>query len=207
MTVEKEKKAYKVIGTRPVRHDGTDKVTGRALYGADIRLPGMLYGAVLRSPHAHARIRSIDVSQAAAIPGVRGIVTSADLPDLESKITQLGEGVINLRGTVIPILDLRLRFELPKRPATGNSRLLIVKMAGQIMGVEVDDVTEVVTVPVKDIKPPPAVTSCGIDEYLIGVCLVRESLIMLLNLDKLLTRRETDELGTFDARSTERVPQ
>jgi xanthine dehydrogenase molybdenum-binding subunit len=97
MTVEKDKKAYKVIGTRPVRHDGTDKVTGRALYGADIRLPGTLYGAVLRSPHAHARIRSIDVSQAAAVPGVRGIVTAADLPDLESKITQLGEGIINQR--------------------------------------------------------------------------------------------------------------
>ena len=54
------KSDYEVIGTRPLRHDGTDKVTGRALYGADIRLPGMLYGAVLRSPHAHARILSID---------------------------------------------------------------------------------------------------------------------------------------------------
>ena len=60
-----------VIGTRPMRQDGTDKVTGRALYGADIRLPGMLYGAVLRSPHAHARILSIDTRQAEALPGVR----------------------------------------------------------------------------------------------------------------------------------------
>ncbi len=50
--------AYKVIGTRPIRPDGVDKVTGRAIYGADVRLPGMLYGKVLRSPHAHARIRS-----------------------------------------------------------------------------------------------------------------------------------------------------
>jgi xanthine dehydrogenase molybdenum-binding subunit len=88
---------YDVIGTRPVRHDGTDKVTGRALYGADIRLPGMLYGAVLRSPHAHARILSIDTSQAEALPGVRGIATAADLPDLESKVTELGEGTVNLR--------------------------------------------------------------------------------------------------------------
>lgn len=113
------------------------------------------------------------------------------------KAPQFIEGVINLRGTVIPILDLRLRFELPKRPATGNSRLLIVKMAGQIMGVEVDDVTEVVTIPVKDIKPPPAVTSCGIDEYLIGVCLVKDSLLMLLNLDKLLAPHEVTELGAI----------
>lgn len=95
--VEKQERRYKVIGTRPIRHDGTDKVTGRALYGADIRLPGMLYGAVLRSPHAHARILRIDTSEAAKLPGVRAIVTANDLPDLESKITDLGEGVINLK--------------------------------------------------------------------------------------------------------------
>ncbi|RPJ36638.1 MAG: xanthine dehydrogenase family protein molybdopterin-binding subunit, partial [Chloroflexi bacterium] len=97
MTTGNEKRVYQVIGTRPIRQDGTDKVTGRALYGADIRLPGMLYGAVLRSPHAHARIRSIDTGLAEKFPGVRAVVTAADLPDLESKITELGEGVINLR--------------------------------------------------------------------------------------------------------------
>jgi CO/xanthine dehydrogenase Mo-binding subunit len=90
-------KGYQVIGTRPIRHDGTDKVTGRALYGADIRLPGMLYGAVLRSPHAHARIVSIDTRAAEQAPGVRAVITSADMPDLEDKVADLGEGVINLR--------------------------------------------------------------------------------------------------------------
>ena len=49
---------YKVVGTRPIRHDGADKVTGLARYSADLNLPGMLYGKVLRSPHAHARIKS-----------------------------------------------------------------------------------------------------------------------------------------------------
>ena len=92
-----ERKQYQVIGTRPIRHDGTDKVTGRAQYGADVRLPGLLYGAVLRSPHGHARIRSIDTSQAERHPDVRAVVTAADLPDLESKIADLGEGTINLR--------------------------------------------------------------------------------------------------------------
>jgi CO/xanthine dehydrogenase Mo-binding subunit len=72
---------YKVIGTRPIRHDGVDKVTGRAVYGADMNLPGMLYAKVLRSPHAHARIKSIDISRAEAHPEVRAIVTTADLPD------------------------------------------------------------------------------------------------------------------------------
>ena len=71
--------SYKVVGTRPVRHDGADKVTGAARFGADIALPGMLYGAVLRSPHSHARILSIDTSRAEAHPAVRAVMTSADL--------------------------------------------------------------------------------------------------------------------------------
>ena len=102
-SVEKEaltnpdERDYQVIGTRPLRPDGTDKVTGRAQYGADIRLPGMLYGAVLRSPHAHARILSIDTRQAEALPGVKAVVTGADFPAVGDKITELGEGTINLR--------------------------------------------------------------------------------------------------------------
>ena len=75
------KPEYKVIGTRPIRHDGVDKVIGRAQYGADIRLPGMLHGKVLRSPHPHARIISIDTSKAEAHPDVRAVATSVDLPD------------------------------------------------------------------------------------------------------------------------------
>jgi CO/xanthine dehydrogenase Mo-binding subunit len=90
-------KTYQVIGTRPIRPDGVDKVTGRAQYGADVRLTGMLYGAMLRSPHAHARILSIDTSQAEALPGVRAVVTGADLPALEDKISAQGESSVNLR--------------------------------------------------------------------------------------------------------------
>jgi xanthine dehydrogenase molybdenum-binding subunit len=97
LSVDEKKDVYDVIGKNPLRHDATDKVTGRAQYGADIRLPGMLYGAMLRSPHAHARILSIDTSKAEAYPGVRAVVTAKDLPDVESKIAELGEGTINLR--------------------------------------------------------------------------------------------------------------
>ncbi|HET9906793.1 MAG TPA: xanthine dehydrogenase family protein molybdopterin-binding subunit, partial [Anaerolineales bacterium] len=95
--VDENKTTYQVIGKNPTRHDGTDKVTGRALYGADIRLPGMYYGAMLRSPHAHARILSIDTSEAESYPGVKAVVTAKDLPDVENKIADLGEGTINLR--------------------------------------------------------------------------------------------------------------
>jgi len=74
-------KKLKVIGTSPVRPDGVPKVTGLAQYGADFSLPGMLWGKILRSPHAHARIRSIDTSKALALPGVKAVITSADLPE------------------------------------------------------------------------------------------------------------------------------
>jgi len=97
LSVDQKKGEYGVIGKNPHRHDGTEKVTGRAQYGADIRLPGMLYGVVLRSPHAHARIVSIDTTKAETYPGVRAVVTAKDLPDVESKIAELGEGTINLR--------------------------------------------------------------------------------------------------------------
>ena len=71
---------YSVVGTRPIRHDGTDKVTGRAKYGADFEVSGMLYAKVLRSPHAHARIKSIDSTKALALSGVRAVITAEDMP-------------------------------------------------------------------------------------------------------------------------------
>ncbi len=74
----KTKTDFKVVGTRVARPDGVEKVTGRALYGADFSVPGMLTGRVLRSPHAHARIKSIDTSAAEALPGVKAVVTAAD---------------------------------------------------------------------------------------------------------------------------------
>ena len=75
---------FDVVGTRPIRHDGADKVTGRARYGADYKASDLLYGKVLRSPYAHARIKSIDSSRAEALEGVRAIVTSADFPQAGS---------------------------------------------------------------------------------------------------------------------------
>ncbi len=95
---------FKVIGTRPIRHDGVDKVTGRARYGADISLPGMLHAKVLRSPHAHARIKSIDAAAALALPGVKAVITGQDLPELASGIYQMGEIPINPRYLSMNIL-------------------------------------------------------------------------------------------------------
>lgn len=83
---------YNSVGKRPIRHDGYDKVTGKALYGADISLPGLLYGHVLRSPHAHAKILSIDTTKAEAHPEVRGVITSEDLPVQAVENVVLGVG-------------------------------------------------------------------------------------------------------------------
>ncbi|HVJ68225.1 MAG TPA: xanthine dehydrogenase family protein molybdopterin-binding subunit, partial [Caulifigura sp.] len=93
----KAKSKYKVIGTRPIRHDGADKVTGRAKYGADTRLTGQLAGYILRSPHAHARIKRLDVSAAVASPGVHAVLVGSDLPDQGDRIAELGEGAVNMR--------------------------------------------------------------------------------------------------------------
>ena len=89
---------FKVIGTTPLRPDGLDKVTGRALFADDFHLPGMLHGKILRSPHAHARIKSIDTRAAQALPGVRAVVTGADFPPvIHEMISQGMAGMINVR--------------------------------------------------------------------------------------------------------------
>lgn len=88
---------YNVIGSRPIRHDGWDKVTGRAIYGADVRIPDLLYGKVKRSPYAHARILSIDTSKAMKLPGVRAVATADDLVETVSKLANIGETVVDIR--------------------------------------------------------------------------------------------------------------
>src|SRR5207302_5124365 len=77
-----DKDMLKVVGTRPIRPDGVDKVTGRANFGADMKMPGMLWGKIKRSPHAHARIISVNTEKAMALPGVKAVTTRADFPDI-----------------------------------------------------------------------------------------------------------------------------
>src|SRR5262245_19511442 len=92
--------AFDWVGTRPLRPDGVDKVTGRAKFGADLTMQGQLVGKVLRSPHPHARIRGIDVGAAAALPGVKAVVTRDDFKDQPSQLVPAGEQMINYRDVV-----------------------------------------------------------------------------------------------------------
>lgn len=85
------KREFKVVGTRPPRPDGVDKVTGRAQYGADVSAPGMLVARILRSPHAHAEILSIDTSAAEALAGVKAVVTARDFGPVGDTIIDIGE--------------------------------------------------------------------------------------------------------------------
>jgi CO/xanthine dehydrogenase Mo-binding subunit len=88
---------FKWVGKRTIRPDGVDKVTGRAMFGADLSLPGMLVGKILRSPHPHARIVSISTDKARALAGVKAVVTGADFPLPESKWVPAGEVQVNYR--------------------------------------------------------------------------------------------------------------
>ena len=101
---------YKVIGTRPVRHDGADKVTGRAIYGADFDAAGLLHGKILRSPHAHAKIVSIDTSKAEKLDGVKAVVTSKDFPEVgnqwlkdnmlaSDKVLYVGQAIVGVAAS------------------------------------------------------------------------------------------------------------
>ena len=95
--VKYQERELKIVGTRPLRPDGVDKVTGRARFGADYNLPGQLIGKVLRSPHAHARIKSIDTSAAQALPGVKAVVTRDDFAEMPDEYAAVGELMINFR--------------------------------------------------------------------------------------------------------------
>jgi CO/xanthine dehydrogenase Mo-binding subunit len=96
--------SLKVVGTRPIRPDGVDKVTGRAVFAADTRASGMLWGKIKRSPHAHARIISIDTSKAAALPGVKAVLTAEDFPVIPSEEAFMGEGPMNFRDLSLNIM-------------------------------------------------------------------------------------------------------
>src|SRR5947209_19591501 len=91
-----DKEMLKIVGTRPIRPDGVDKGTGRANFGADMTMPGMLWGKIKRSPYAHARIVSINADKAMALPGVKAVTTRADFPDIPPDRRVIGAAPHNL---------------------------------------------------------------------------------------------------------------
>jgi len=138
---------FRVIGTRPIRHDGVDKVTGRAKYGADYAFPGMLFGRILRSPHAHALIKSIKTDKALALPGVKSVVTGADLPEAPDRMEPAGEQPINLRHLSYNILARdKVLYDGHAVAAVAASSAHIAEEALRLIEVEYEILPPVMTV-------------------------------------------------------------
>lgn len=104
------------------------------------------------------------------------------------------EGVTNLRGTVLPVVDLRKRFGLTAPEATSETRIVVAELDGTQVGMVVDAVTEVLRVPADDIEPPSPVVTTTDSSFVTGIAKVGERLIILLDLDKVLTAEEQTEL-------------
>jgi purine-binding chemotaxis protein CheW len=105
------------------------------------------------------------------------------------------EGVINLRGKVIPIIDLRRRFKLSDRAHDKHTRIIVIEISSMVVGFVVDSVSEVLRIPANTVEPPPPVVS-GLDsEYISGVGKLEDRLLILLDLNKLLSNEEHSVLG------------
>ena len=160
--------AFKAVGTRPLRPDGFDKVTGRARYGADFNMAGQLVGRILRSPHAHARIVSIDTSKAEALRGVKAVVTAADLPDLTNGRSDLFNILDNCMARTKVFYDGHAVAAVAAVDAeTAEAALGLIKVEYEVLP-HVTDVDEAMkpTAPVlhatcftKGVEPKPTVAS------------------------------------------------
>ncbi len=145
--------AFDWVGTRPLRPDGVDKVTGRARFGADLAMQGQLVGKVLRSPHPHARIRSIDTSAAAALPGVKAVVTRDDFKDQPSQLISAGEQMVNYRDVVRNVMAReKALYEGHAVAAVAATTASIAKRALKLIEVDYEVLPHVIDV-VEAMKP------------------------------------------------------
>ncbi len=124
---------------------------------------------------------------------IKEIIQQQNISKLPSPSRFL-EGVINLRGAVIPVMDLRKRFGMPPAINTKTSKLLLVSLSRHVLALSVDDVLEVISVPVDQLKPPPEFEEMAGGECLLGVCLLGERVFMILDIDTLLSPSERPDV-------------
>lgn len=108
------------------------------------------------------------------------------------------KGIINLRGDVIPIIDLRDKFGLESQAHTATTRVIVVEVEGRLMGMVVDSASQVVRIPTNQIDPPPPVLGGFSREFITGVGKLDDKLVILLNADAILTMDEKIALSTLD---------
>jgi purine-binding chemotaxis protein CheW len=155
--------------TTAIGPDARSEANGDELQLVVFQLGVELYGVEIACVHEIVRMQSIT-----RVPRAPAFV----------------EGVINLRGKVIPVIDLRHRFHLPAAAHTRASRIVVVEIGDQVVGLVVDGVSEVLRVNTTLIEPPSPVVA-GIDsEYLQGIARLPERLVVLLDLDRVLAREE-----------------
>ena len=130
----------------------------------------------------------IDIAYVTEIIGIQKITQVPDMPDFV-------KGVINLRGKVIPVMDVRLRFHLPERGYDERTCIVVVDIDSTAVGLVVDQVNEVADIPEKDVEPPPRTTKGTSSRYLKGMGKVENEVRILLSVDKLLQDEELDELA------------
>ena len=148
-------KEFKVVGTRPVRPDGADKVTGRAQYGADLQLTGLLYGKTLRSPHAHANIKSIDFKKALALEGVKAVVSAKDFPKTKDTANYgLGDSPMNyFRGNILS--DKKVLYKGQAIAAVAATSVHVAEAALSLIDVKYEVLDAVLTAPEGMAKDAP----------------------------------------------------
>jgi purine-binding chemotaxis protein CheW len=134
---------------------------------------------------------AIDIMRVQEIIRISSITRVPKMPDFV-------EGVINLRGKVIPVVDLRARFELEKQEDDKHSRIVVVELSGKITGLIVDSVSQVLNISNDEIEPAPSIGSKVSSEFILGVGKVGERLIILLEIDKILSGQEISELAEVD---------
>ncbi len=109
------------------------------------------------------------------------------------------KGLINLRSTVIPVIDLRIRFDLTANDYTSESRIMVIDVSGKTIGIIVDAVSEVLRVSNDQIAPPPPTVAGLEQEYLTGLVKFEDQLLMLLDVDKMLGKEDTETLDAISA--------
>ncbi|MDH3392416.1 MAG: chemotaxis protein CheW [Desulfobulbaceae bacterium] len=134
----------------------------------------------------------LDIAFVTEIIGIQKITEVPDMPDFV-------KGVINLRGKVIPVMDVRLRFNLQERDYDERTCIVVVDINETAVGLVVDQVNEVADIPEKDVEPPPRSTKGATSRYLKGMGKVNEEVRILLNVDKLLYDEELEQLNTAAA--------
>ncbi len=131
---------------------------------------------------------AIEITKAKEIILVEGITK---VPQMPAYI----EGIINLRGNVIPVLDLRKRFGIATAAFDEHTRIIVTRMEGRIVGMIVDAVSRVMKIPKSHIQPPPETIACLAGEYLIGVAKLDDKMQLLLDIEKVLRADEKAQLG------------